>query len=223
MSHSGPQSSAAVVREKAEVEAAKGAVEGQAGRLSLETERLRRRAQELENEVAKLNRIIDEAKLQESRLGDRVGRLEVGGQAVLSHTTKVNCFLKPPCSSIHQKEKRQLEESLAEIKEQEEEMSRANRALTIRLEDVQVRWARTACGRDVDPHIDLLNVVAALQRNLNRLSVTHKELEEMLQEERTQKEQFKNMKNNIEDERRLLDRTVEKLQREVSAFKRVVQ
>lgn len=77
MSRSDLQSSAAVVREKAEVEAAKGAVEGQAGRLTLETERLRRRAQELENEVAKLNRIIDEAKLQESRLGDRVGRLEV--------------------------------------------------------------------------------------------------------------------------------------------------
>uniref|UniRef100_H3CVB1 Cingulin like 1 n=1 Tax=Tetraodon nigroviridis TaxID=99883 RepID=H3CVB1_TETNG len=145
-------------------ETAKGAVEGQAGRLTLETERLRRRAQELENEVAKLNRIIDEAKLQESRLGDRVGRLE--------------------------KEKKQLEESLAEIREQEEEMSRANRALTVRLEDVQ--------------------------RNLNRLSVTHKELEEMLQEERSQKEQFKNMKNNIEDERRLLDRTVEKLQREMN-------
>lgn len=105
------QSSATVVREKAEVEAAKGAAEGQAGRLTQEAERLRRRAQELENEVAKLNRIIDEAKLQESRLGDRVGRLE--------------------------REKKQLEESLAEIREQEEEMSRANRALTIRLEDVQ--------------------------------------------------------------------------------------
>lgn len=80
MSHSDLQSSAAVVREKAQVEAAKGAVEGQAGRLTLETERLHRRAQELENEVAKLNRIIDEAKLQESRLGDRVGRLEVQSQ-----------------------------------------------------------------------------------------------------------------------------------------------
>lgn len=39
-------------------------------------------------------------------------------------------------------EKRQLEESLEEIKEQEEEMSRANRALTTRLEDVQVRLTR---------------------------------------------------------------------------------
>lgn len=158
------QSSVAVVREKAEVEAARGAAEGQAGRLTQEADRLRRRAQELENEVAKLNRIIDEAKLQESRLGDKVGRLE--------------------------REKKHLEESLAEIKEQEEEMSRANRALTIRLEDVQ--------------------------RNLTKLSVEHKELEERLQEERTQKEQFKNMKNDIEDERRLLDRTVEKLQREMN-------
>ncbi|XP_073319906.1 cingulin-like protein 1 isoform X2 [Pagrus major] len=158
------QSSAAVVRERAEVEAAKGALEGQAGRLTQEAERLRRRAQELENEVAKLNRIIDEAKLQESRLGDRVGRLE--------------------------KEKKNLEESLAEIKEQEEEMSRANRALTIRLEDVQ--------------------------RNLTKLNIEHKDLEERLQEEKTQKEQFKSMKNNIEDERRLLDHTVEKLQREMN-------
>lgn len=61
------------------MEAAKGAVEGQAGRLTLEAGRLHRRAQELENEVAKLNRIVDEAKLQESKQGDRAGRLEVRG------------------------------------------------------------------------------------------------------------------------------------------------
>ena len=71
------QSIAAASREKAEVEAAMGAAEGQTGRLTQEFERLRKRAQELENEVAKLNRIIDEAKLQESKLGDRVGRLVV--------------------------------------------------------------------------------------------------------------------------------------------------
>lgn len=62
---------------KSEVEVAKGAAVGQAGRLSQEAERLRRRVQELENEVAKLNRIIDEAKLQESRLEEKARRLEV--------------------------------------------------------------------------------------------------------------------------------------------------
>lgn len=75
----------------------------------------------------------------------------------------------------------------------------------------------------MDPCFCPPNIVLALQRNLNRLSVTHKELGEMLEEERSEKEQFKNMKNNIEDERRLLDRTVEKLQREVSAFECVAQ
>ncbi|KAL6113126.1 cgnl1 [Pungitius sinensis] len=89
-----------------------------------------------------------------------------------------------------QREKKQLEESLAEIKEQEEELSRANRALSIRLEDVQ--------------------------RNFSKLSAEHKYLEERLQEERSQKEQFKHMKNNVEDERGMLDRTVEKLQREMN-------
>ncbi|XP_031702152.1 cingulin-like protein 1 [Anarrhichthys ocellatus] len=89
-----------------------------------------------------------------------------------------------------EREKKQLEESLDEIKEQEEEMSRANRALTVRLEDVQ--------------------------RNFSKVSTEHKNLEERLQEERTQKEQFKHMKNNMEDERMLLDRTVEKLQREMN-------
>lgn len=51
-----------------------------------------------------------------------------------------------------QREKKQLEESLAEIKEQEEEVSRANRALTLRLEDVQVRNATRSytARRNVD-------------------------------------------------------------------------
>uniref|UniRef100_A0A8C6LN86 Cingulin like 1 n=1 Tax=Nothobranchius furzeri TaxID=105023 RepID=A0A8C6LN86_NOTFU len=96
----------------------------------------------------------------------------------------------PKLLNICRKEKKHLEESLAEIKEQEEEMSRANRALTLRLEDVQ--------------------------RNFAKVSSEHKELEERLQEEKTQKEQFKNMNNNIEDERRLLDQTVEKLQKEMN-------
>lgn len=74
------QSSSALLREKTEVEAAKGAAEGQTERLNQETEQLHQRAHELENEVAKLNQILDEAKLQESQLRDKAGRLEVSGQ-----------------------------------------------------------------------------------------------------------------------------------------------
>ena len=52
------------------------------------------------------------------------------------------------------------------------------------------------------------------------MSLEHRELEERLAEERLQKEQFKTTKNQIEDERRLLDRTVEKLQKEVRGGER---
>ncbi|KAJ8343536.1 hypothetical protein SKAU_G00308650 [Synaphobranchus kaupii] len=158
------QSSASACQEKVESEMVRSVAEDRAGRLTQEGERLRRRVQELENEVAKLNRIIDEAKMQESRLTERLGRLE--------------------------KEKGELEEALAEVKEQEEELLHANRALTVRLEDVQ--------------------------RNLTKLNHDHKDLNERLREEKNQKEQFKKTKNEIEEERRLLDRTVEKLQKEMS-------
>uniref|UniRef100_A0A8C6LN18 Cingulin like 1 n=1 Tax=Nothobranchius furzeri TaxID=105023 RepID=A0A8C6LN18_NOTFU len=114
-----------ISRLQTSLEDAKQVIQGQAGRLTQEIERLRWRSNELENEVTKLNRIIDDAKLQESRLADKV-------------------------------------------------------------------------------------------RNFAKVSSEHKELEERLQEEKTQKEQFKNMNNNIEDERRLLDQTVEKLQKEMN-------
>ena len=81
-----PQSNAAACRDRAEVDAARGAAEGQVGRLSQEAERLRRRVQELENEVAKLNRIIDEAKLQENRLAERLSRVEVKQHTQTPHT-----------------------------------------------------------------------------------------------------------------------------------------
>ncbi|KAG7468045.1 hypothetical protein MATL_G00138530 [Megalops atlanticus] len=157
------QANTAASRERTELEVAREAAETRAERLSQEGERLHRRAQELENEVAKLNRIIDEAKLQESRLSDRVSRLE--------------------------KEKRQLETSLEEAREQEEETALANRALTARLQE--------------------------LQRSMTKLTQDHKDLSERLREENNQKELLKKTKSQVEEERRLLDRTVEKLQKEM--------
>ncbi|KAG5848959.1 hypothetical protein ANANG_G00104990 [Anguilla anguilla] len=155
------QASSSACREKAELEVALGAAEGRASQLSQESERLHQRALELEKEVAKLNRIIDEAKLKESRMEDRMGRLE--------------------------KEKRQLEMSLEEAKEQEEETSHANRTLATRFDD--------------------------LQRNMANLTQDYNELSERLREENNQKELLKKTKNQVEEERRLLDRTVEKLQK----------
>uniref|UniRef100_A0A9J8A2T2 Cingulin-like 1 n=1 Tax=Cyprinus carpio carpio TaxID=630221 RepID=A0A9J8A2T2_CYPCA len=110
-------------------------------------------------------------------------------EEVATHDQEICLFMFLTKTQQSFKEKRQLEESLAEVREQEEEMTRANRALGTRLEDVQ--------------------------RNLTKMTQEHHELQERLKDERSQKEQFKNTKNEIEDERRLLDRTVEKLQREM--------
>uniref|UniRef100_A0A3B3TBU5 Cingulin like 1 n=1 Tax=Paramormyrops kingsleyae TaxID=1676925 RepID=A0A3B3TBU5_9TELE len=105
------QTVAAVCQEKADLEAARGEAAGRAQRLAQDLERLRRREHELENTVAELNHVIDEAKLKESLLSDRVARLE--------------------------REKGQLDESLREMKGKEEEMSQANSTLATRLEDKQ--------------------------------------------------------------------------------------
>ncbi|XP_023673103.2 cingulin-like protein 1 [Paramormyrops kingsleyae] len=105
------QGSAAVCQEKADLEAARGEAAGRAQRLAQDLERLRRREHELENTVAELNHVIDEAKLKESLLSDRVARLE--------------------------REKGQLDESVREMKGKEEEMSQANSTLATRLEDKQ--------------------------------------------------------------------------------------
>lgn len=75
-------------QEKADLEAAQGEAAGRAQRLAQDLERLRRRERELENTVAELNHVIDEAKLKGSLLSDRVARLEVS-QAQLGSLGRV--------------------------------------------------------------------------------------------------------------------------------------
>lgn len=58
-------------------------------------------------------------------------------------------------------------------------------------------------------------VVFQLQRELSQISQEQKELLEKLQEEVEQKEQLRKLKNEMESERWHLDKTIEKLQKEV--------
>ncbi|XP_070686242.1 cingulin-like protein 1 isoform X2 [Pempheris klunzingeri] len=204
-------------RRERELTALKGALKEEVAAHDQEVDKMR---DQYEKEISRLQTSLEEAKQssaavvrekaeveaakgavegQAGRLTQEADRLRRRAQELENEVAKLNRIIdeaKLQESRLGdrvgrlEREKKQSEESLAEIKEEEEEMSRANRALTIRLEDVQ--------------------------RNLTKLSGEHKELEERLQEERTQKEQFKNMKNNIEEERRLLDCTVEKLQKEMN-------
>ncbi|KAM9816626.1 cingulin-like protein 1 [Neosynchiropus ocellatus] len=204
-------------RRERELTALKGALKEEVAAHDQEVDKMK---EQYEKEINRLQTSLEEAKQsstavvlekaemeaakgalegQAGRLSQEAERLRKRAQELENEVAKLNRIIDEAKLQENrlgervsrlQREKKQLEESLAEIKEQEEEMSRANRALTLRLEDVQ--------------------------RNYTKLSLVHKEMEERLQQEKDQKEQFKTMKNDIEEERRLLDRTVEKLQREMN-------
>lgn len=60
-----------------------------------------------------------------------------------------------------------------------------------------------------------LSLPCRLQRNLSQATQEQKQLSEKLKDETEQKEQLRRLKNEMENERWHLDKTIEKLQKEV--------
>ncbi|XP_069564278.1 cingulin-like protein 1 isoform X1 [Brachyistius frenatus] len=89
-----------------------------------------------------------------------------------------------------EREKLQVEEMLKDVRRNEEEMCHSNQSLLSRLEDVQSK--------------------------LTKLNHEHRDLKEKLKDERKQIEELWKTKTELEDERRLQDRTVEQLQRKMN-------
>ncbi|XP_059769167.1 cingulin-like protein 1 isoform X2 [Balaenoptera ricei] len=90
----------------------------------------------------------------------------------------------------YQGETRQLEEALVHARKEEKEAASARRALQSELEDAQ--------------------------RNLSQATQEQKQLSEKLKDETEQKEQLRRLKNEMENERWHLDKTIEKLQKEMA-------
>lgn len=91
-----------------------------------------------------------------------------------------------------EREKLQLEETLRDVRRNEEEMCQSNQSLLGRLEDVQSK--------------------------LTKLNHEHRDLKEKLKEEKKQVEELWRTKAELEDERRMQDRTVEQLQRKMTSI-----
>ncbi|XP_069481008.1 cingulin-like protein 1 [Ambystoma mexicanum] len=89
-----------------------------------------------------------------------------------------------------EREKQQLENALEHAGDQEKQVAQSTRMLQSQLEDAQ--------------------------RNLSRVGHEQQQLMERLKEEATQKEQLKRMKNEMENERWQLDKTIDKLQKEIA-------
>ncbi|XP_072405086.1 cingulin isoform X1 [Chiloscyllium punctatum] len=149
--------------EKGATEQAKKVADSSLKQLRQDNEDLKRRVSQIDFQMGECKDEIEELKASESRLKDRAVRLEA--------------------------ERKQMELSLGEATEKEQEMAINKRMLENRLEETQ--------------------------RNLNRLTQDHQELTERFQDETRQKDQLRKAKNELEEQKRLLDKTVEKLQKEV--------
>ncbi|XP_045072060.1 cingulin-like protein 1 [Coregonus clupeaformis] len=159
------ESNTVLGQEKKEVEEERGEARGQVKELIQEREELRGQVEELESRVEKLNLVIKESKSLQRQLVKCIEQLK--------------------------REKQQVEGTLAEVRDKEEDLCQANKALLIRLENVQ--------------------------SELTQLNHQHREVKERLKEEERRTEELRRMKSDLEEQRRLQNSTVEKLKEEMSA------
>ncbi|XP_037398819.1 cingulin-like protein 1 isoform X1 [Pygocentrus nattereri] len=157
---------AALGQEKSQVEAERGESRAQVKELTLAKELLLSQVHSLEIQITTLNNIIQQEKNQESQLRECLDKL--------------------------MEEKQRLEEEFSEVRQQEEDMCGANRALTRHLEDTQ--------------------------SELTKLNSEHRQLKERLKEETRQVEELRKSKRGLEEERKKQDRVFEKLQEEMNAL-----
>ncbi|XP_071884164.1 cingulin [Anas platyrhynchos] len=158
------------VKEKASLESeresseqARKAVESTLRELQEQKDDLRRKVLGMETQLKEYERMGESWEGSQARLKEKVTKLEA--------------------------ERRQMEESLGESTDREQELLMAKRSLETRLDEAQ--------------------------RSLARLTQEHQELSASFQEEQRQKEQLKRAKSELEEQKRLLDRTTEKLNKEL--------
>ncbi|XP_030320926.1 cingulin [Calypte anna] len=144
-------------------ERARKAVESTLRELQEQNDDLRRKILGMEMQLKEYERLGENWEGSQVRLKEKVTKLEA--------------------------ERRQMEETLGEATEREQELLMAKRSLEMRLEEAQ--------------------------RGLSRLAQEHRELSSSFQEEQRQKEQLKRAKSELEEQKRLLDRTTEKLNKEL--------
>ncbi|XP_061462628.1 cingulin [Rhineura floridana] len=149
--------------EKEATEQTKKAVESTLRETQEENDDLRRKILGLETQLKEHRHFADNWQATEARLKEKIAKMEA--------------------------DRKQMEESLGDATDQEQELQLAKRFLESRLEDAQ--------------------------RSLSRLSREHQDLSTSLHEEIKQKEQLKRAKSELEEEKRLLDKSVGKLTKEL--------
>ncbi|NXK55313.1 CING protein, partial [Chauna torquata] len=154
---------ASLESEKESSEQVRKTVESTLQELREQNDNLRRKVLGMETQLKEYEHMGENWEGSQARLKEKVSKLEA--------------------------ERRQMEESLGEATDREQELLMAKRSLETRLDEVQ--------------------------RSLARLTQEHQELSASYQDEQRQKEQLKRAKSELEEQKRLLDRTTEKLNKEL--------
>ncbi|XP_053134205.1 cingulin isoform X2 [Hemicordylus capensis] len=149
--------------EKEATEQTRKAIESTLRETQEENDDLRRKILGLETQLKEYWHFADNWQSTEARLKEKIAKLEVA--------------------------RKQMEESLGDTTDREQELLLGKRSLESRLEEAQ--------------------------RSLNRLSREHQDLSASYHEELKQKEQLKRAKSELEEEKRLLDKSIGKLTKEL--------
>ncbi|KAM8794370.1 cingulin [Eudromia elegans] len=157
------RTNASLESEREAAEQARKVLESTLRELQEHNDDLRRKILGLETQLKDYERLGENWEGSQARLKEKVTKLET--------------------------ERRQMEESLSEATDREQELLIAKRSLETRLDEAQ--------------------------RSLARLVQEHQELSASFQDEQRQKEQLKRAKSELEEQKRLLDRTTEKLSKEL--------
>ncbi|XP_045544587.1 cingulin-like protein 1 isoform X2 [Salmo salar] len=116
-------------------------------------------------------------------------------------------------------EKREVEEERGEARGQVKEQIQEIEELRGQVEELEskVDQLNLVIKESKTLQRQLVKCVEQLKSELTQLNHQHREVKERLKEERRRTEELRRMKSDLEEERRLQNSTVEKLQREISA------
>ncbi|XP_029807829.1 cingulin-like protein 1 [Suricata suricatta] len=200
-----------------ELTALKGALKEEVSSHDLEMDKLK---EQYDAELQALRESVEEATKNVEVLASRSNTSEqsqLGAEMQVKALQEENEKLRRTVEELEQSVAR-LERQIADLKCDEakaKEMLRKCEREAQHLEEALVH-ARKEEREATSARSTLENELEDTQRNLSRATQEQKQLSEKLKDETEQKEQLRRLKNEMENERWHLDKTIEKLQKEMA-------
>ncbi|XP_059227988.1 cingulin-like protein 1 isoform X3 [Mustela nigripes] len=200
-----------------ELTALKGALKEEVSSHDLEMDKLK---EQYDAELQALRESVEEATKNVEVLASRSSASEQSQQGAEMHVKALQEENEKLRGSIEELEQRvaSLREQIADMKGDEaraKEMLKKCESESRQLEEALVQ-ARKEEREAVSARRTLESELEDAQRNLSRATQEQKQLSEKLKDETEQKEQLRRLKNEMENERWHLDKTIEKLQKEMA-------